>query len=660
MFNELKQKVRENFDKMAKDPHLFYVTVDRDKVWELYLSGFEDSEERQHHNCNACKSFLRQYAGIVAIRDNKVVSIWDDIEVLGFEKSVQNLKRYIHSLPITDVFYNEFKKCGTDKNFDMVRQVEWTHFYIELPDKFIVKRDIATKRGEKRTNKETLKRALDEISIETVETVLDLIRQNSLYRGKEHENVLAAFLETKLEYVTIPAELRDNYCWVTSMTHRHITSIRNSVIGTLLVDLDETSDLDGAVTRYERKVAPANYKRPTALATPRMIEEAKKKLEELGLMNSLERRYATERDLSVEDIFFTDKSSSVTDVFKEMSKGTLVNPKSFSKVEEVGIEDFIAKILPTAKVVELLVENPHLANLVSLVTSKEKNAKSLFKWGNNFSWSYTGGITDSIKERVKAAGGDVSGVLRFSIQWNEDGSSIVDLDAHAMEPGKSGEHIYFADYNGKKTPSSGMLDVDMIRPSGVGVENITWSDKSKMKEGVYKFWINNYDSRRHNGVKAQIEADGVVYDFAYNKHFTGDVAIATVEYSKAKGFVVKSELEVNSSISSKEKWNIKTCTFVRVKKVMLSPNHWKKPVGNKHYMFFLEDCISDEDARPFFNEFLKDEFTQHRKVFEILGSKLRIEHTKDQLSGLGFSETQRNSILCRVTSSFQRVIRINF
>jgi len=265
-----------------------------------------------------------------------------------------------------------------------------------------------------------------------------------------------------LQYATVPVELRDNYCWVASMTHRHITSIRNSVIGTLLVDLEETSDLDGAVTRYERKVAPANYKRPTALATPRMIEEAKKKLEELGLMNSLERRYATERDLSVEDIFFTDKSSSVTDVFKEMSKGTLVNPKSFSKVEEVGIEDFIAKILPTAKVVELLVENPHLANLVSLVTSKEKNAKGLFKWGNNFSWSYTGGITDSIKERVKAAGGDVSGVLRFSIQWNEDGSSIVDLDAHAMEPGKSGEHIYFADYIGKKN--------SVVRNAGCGYD----------------------------------------------------------------------------------------------------------------------------------------------------------------------------------------------
>ena len=38
MFNELKQKVRENFDKMAKDPHLFYVTVDRDKVCQQQVS----------------------------------------------------------------------------------------------------------------------------------------------------------------------------------------------------------------------------------------------------------------------------------------------------------------------------------------------------------------------------------------------------------------------------------------------------------------------------------------------------------------------------------------------------------------------------------------------------------------------------------------------
>jgi hypothetical protein len=31
-----------------------------------------------------------------------------------------------------------------------------------------------------------------------------------------------------------------------------------------------------------------------------------------------------------------------------------------------------------------------------------------------------------------------------------------------------------------------------------------------------------------------------------------------------------------------------------------------------------------------------------------------------QLSGLGFSSTQRNSVLCRVSGSFSRVIKIVF
>ena len=77
-FNELKRQVRANFDKMAKDQQLFYVGIDRTEVWDAYLDGFSD-EERQGHNCNCCKSFLRQYAGIVGIINNKRVSIWDNL-----------------------------------------------------------------------------------------------------------------------------------------------------------------------------------------------------------------------------------------------------------------------------------------------------------------------------------------------------------------------------------------------------------------------------------------------------------------------------------------------------------------------------------------------------------------------------------------------------
>ena len=117
---------------------------------------------------------------------------------------------------------------------------------------------------------------------------------------------------------------------------------------------------------------------------------------------------------------------------------------------------------------------------------------------------------------------------------------------------------------------------------------------------------------------------------------------------------------MKSQVVSKDKWSIKTNQFVKVNKLMLSPNHWSNSTGNKHYMFFLENCVSDENARPFFNEFLKNEFDENRKVFEIMGSKIKVEPTNNQLSGIAFSETQPNHLLVRVDGNFKRVLNIKF
>ena len=94
--------------------------------------------------------------------------------------------------------------------------------------------------------------------------------------------------------------------------------------------------------------------------------------------------------------------------------------------------------------------------------------------------------------------------------------------------------------------------------------------------------------------------------------------------------------------------------------IMNSPNHWDgEETGNKHRFFVLENCIQEGKARGFFNEFLKEEMREHRKVFEVLGSKLKAEESDNQLSGIGFSTTTRNQLLCKVTGSFARTIKIN-
>lgn len=655
MFNEVKQKVKERFDEICQNQiHLFTVSPNREKIWELYLAGFTD-ENRQGNNCNCCKSFIRQWGGIVTFNGLKIQSVWDiEVESAEYSQPIKNICEYIHSLPVTDVFFNDFQGLGTDRNTAHTDSglITWTHFYVSLDKKFVLKKDsIPTKQGELRDNKTVLERSLKELTVDATETVLELIAQNSLYRGAEFKGMIEEFYKVQKEHKDIPVNKRDNYYWAKSVSiSQALCRIRNTSIGTLLIDLSGGRDLDEAVSAFERLVAPSNYKRPNAIVTPRMVEDAKKRLEEMGFMDSLERRLANQGDVNINNILFTDKVNPMSDVFADMSKDVIINPKTLSKTEEITIGDFIKNVIPTTKGLEVLVENSHLNNFVSLLTAVNKDSKSMFKWDNQFSWSYTGGITDSMKEKVKAAGGDLEGLMRFSLKWNEDGKSIVDLDAHCQ--GSTG-HIYYSNKGDRQT---GFLDVDMIRPQGVGIENIIFKVPRK---GQYKFYVHNFDNSRHNGFECQLEVNGEIFDFTYPKHSTGNVDIVVVDYDGVN-FKVTPKLNAKSQLTSKEKWNLKTNQFVKVKSLMLSPNHWENNTGNKHFLFFLDNCVSDENPRPFFNEFLTEELMKEKRVFETMAGKLKVEHSLPQLSGVGFSETQPNHLYVRVEGNFKRVLKVNF
>ena len=96
-------------------------------------------------------------------------------------------------------------------------------------------------------------------------------------------------------------------------------------------------------------------------------------------------------------------------------------------------------------------------------------------------------------------------------------------------------------------------------------------------------------------------------------------------------------------------WGISTETFVPVSTVLLSPNHWHgQAIGNKHYLFVLEGCASDEPARGIYNEYLIPALDKHRKVFELVGAKTKVAPSDDQLSGLGFSSTKPAVVTVRL------------
>lgn len=678
VFEKFSKSISDKINTMTHTNQTLYVTnIDKQLLWDTYLKSFPEGTDpiyktRTEHDCNCCKQFIRNYGNIVTIDSNQqLVSIWD-VEGIEYPYNIvaEKLSTIVKSSTITNIFISKFNKLGNASSHSVDDQnnvITWNHFHAILPNTHVSKNIESIEQSQAliRDPKNVFKRSMEELTLNAGETILELIEQGSLYRGDEFKANIKQFIVYKIQFDKLNNADKDNWCWANAKNN-FVAKIRNQAIGTLLINISEGMDLDVAVRKFEGVMAPSNYKRPNTIFTKKMVENAQAKIIELGFDNSLARRYAVASDITVNNVLFVDRDIRPKlggNVFDDLVTTNKLSTKTLDKIEEVHIDDFITNILPKSTSIELMVESRHQNNLMSLIAPQNADAPSMLKWNNNFGWAYNGDITDSMKERVKQAGGDINGVLRFSIMWNDgknyDGN---DLDAHCIEPNKN--HIYYGNAN-IRHPSSGILDVDIRHPdrNKAAVENITWTDLNKMQKGRYLMYVNNYSHRGGTeGFSAELEYNGKIYSYVYNQNVKDSEKVVVAEFDFDPATGIKFINSLDSTTASKDIWGIKTNTFVKVSMAMFSPNYWddQNGIGNKHHFFILEGCKNEGTPRGFFNEFLQESLMEHKKVFEALGSRMRVEPSNEQLSGLGFSSTQRNSIIAKVNGTFKRTIKINF
>ena len=585
-FKNFKEKIQKRFSEMVKDnTQLFEVNVDKDILWDTYLSSFPQGtnpifRERTEHDCSCCRQFIKSIGRVVTIKNGKLTSIWDvETNSSIYQPVADALSELVKSSPIKDVFVSKESKFGTDFNHEIIdgKTHTWEHFFLKMPSVMIHKgyKSCEEVKGEKRDVRNVFKRSLDEISVDAIETVLELIAQGSLYRGEEWKTQLKKFLEYKKQYENIKQENeKELFAWEKSIEAGVVIGkIRNHSIGVLLTDITNNIELDKAVRSYEQIVAPLNYKRPKPIYSQKQLEMMKEQLEKDGYMESLKRRHATLSDISINNVLFVDRNVSPkladgNDLFEDMAKDAKKSIKKFDKVEEVGIDKFLKDILPTARGLEVYLENNITKNMVSLIAPENADAKSMFKWDNPFSWAYRGNVADSlIKQNVKNAGGNINAVLRGSLQWNDIERDGNDLDLHCHDA--NGIHIHYP-VKGVRHKNTGMLDIDVINPSPntPAVENITYTDINKMADGEYLFSVHCFTNRGgKSGFRFEIEFDGQLYNFDYRKPLKqGEFVKVAIVTLKNGVFSIKPLLD--STSSSVDIWGLKTNEFIPVSVVM--------------------------------------------------------------------------------------------
>jgi hypothetical protein len=626
--------------------------LDRDSLWLTFLESFPAGtnprfRERSEYDCSTCRGFVKNFGDVVEIHDGQIRTVWSGVSASDpvFSVVAAALDEFVGTLPLSGIFRSTEAQYGTRTTRTLRDgQVEvWRHLHGRVEKRHRTT-DAGAARGAFDAAVQVFQRGLAELTQHALGTVADLIDDNALYRGTEHRQAVTEFRSLQNRWAQAP----DRRAFVFANAMNPAARLRNTVIGTLVQDLCAGVDLEHAVRSFETKVAPQNYQRPTALITPAMVKAAMKTIDELGIEESLQRRFARLSDVSVTNVLWVDNDTQSR--MKDGIEGLLMQAATRSsavrlrdaKPVETPVATFMKDILPGAATIDLWVATSHEPHFVSLTTGRHPAAPRLFRWDNDFAWSYGGNLTDSIKEKVKRAGGNVTGKLRVSLSWfNHD-----DLDLHVFEP--NGTHIWYQDKRNK-------LDVDMNAGGAFSrepVENVTWV--RDIPDGEYRIEVNQFNKRESTGVGFVIETE----NNGRIQHYRHEGAVGHKETVEVGRMTVAGEVitafrpgeDMRPGNAGKDLWGITTEQFVPVSTIMYSPNHFDdNEVGNRHYFFMLKGCVNDQPTRGIYNEFLRADLQPHRKVFEVLGDRTKCEPSPDQLSGLGFSSTVRSSVVAKVT-----------
>lgn len=358
-YDDFLVSIRKTYDHYMADEKLSKAVfrTDAANLFDLFLDNIPD-DAKQHYRCNACRHFVENYGGLVVVdpdtgKQYPIMWLLQDTPEY-FRPAVEAIHKAVRSAHINDVFVSGFTTLGTSDTCGYYK-----HMYVKnkqvFDSQFSAVGDAIV---EARTAHELLSRALSTFSEKTIATAIHMLTVGNFSTNSIdlHINTLKLFLVYK-NMVDKHGVNKSNLLWyVSAIAPVGVYRIANSVLGTLMSDIADGLDSYMIEKRFNDKVDPRFYQRPVSAPTQGAIDEAEKKIAELGVAESLKRRYAKLEELDTiwmptpdgEPVATEGVFGSVIPKMKNKDIGTTYTPSTRNAVSITWVK-FRKEVLPTAR-----------------------------------------------------------------------------------------------------------------------------------------------------------------------------------------------------------------------------------------------------------------------------------------------------------------------
>ena len=391
--------IRQKFARAVEDNKRPIFRTDAGRgLYDILISALPE-EARQHYTCNACRYFVDHYGGLVVIDegDGRLIPImWNpNQDTVGefFAPAVMELFNKVRTAKIIERFYTQHDTLGTPVTG------KWMHMSVPgVPAYIQVRSDqVSSRIAESREDHAMLARAIAGYSEDVLKKAQFMFNTGCLARADVALPQIEWLLKVKADCEDKDV-IKKNILWYHSATApTGMCHVANTALGQLLDGIRLGKDADIVEKMYNNMTDPQFYKRPKAAPTSGQVKIAEQRVAELGIANSLKRRYARLDEVKtiwtapVKEESPNETTGGVFGGLKTKDqKQAETNPIVRKQVINISWVKFLRDILPTAERL-FFIPGYNRCNFGAAVTAVDMDAPPIIKWDteenrNPISW----------------------------------------------------------------------------------------------------------------------------------------------------------------------------------------------------------------------------------------------------------------------------------